>query len=125
MTGENHSRHRKTIQLALQCLEFAVWIRTLLERDLQHRVLLVDEPDLRLSGIVVLDEEGLKRLSPILDPERFVVVVGRTTDITPIWEAGIRQVIFDGSSPESAHLTILAAELKMRTPPPSSKEIRP
>ena len=104
---------KKTIQLVLGSFEYAQWLRALLQQDGEHHVHVVNEPDLKLGGIVVVDEESLERFTPILDPHRFVVFIRDGTDnIGRIWDAGIRQVVFEGSSAKSAHLTILAAELK-------------
>jgi len=111
-------RRTKTIQLVLGSLEYALWLRALLQQDGEHHVHVVEKPDLRLGGVVVVDEESLERLSPILDPRRFVAFVRNGTDnIARIWDAGIRQVVFEGSSAGSAYLTILAAELKLSNGP--------
>lgn len=103
---------KKTIQLALHNSTYARWLGGLLNLDGQHRVRLVESPDLTLDGIVVVDELNLDALSPLADPERFVVFAKRTDNLAPLWCAGIRHVVFEDSTLDSVRLTILATELR-------------
>ena len=105
----------KTIQMALKDSEYAEALRGLLLRDGTHRVYLVEQPDLRLDGVIVLDGTRAENLS-ILDgePERFVVITRKGSDhLARIWDAGVRHVVFEGDSPSTAHLAIIAAELRL------------
>ena len=105
----------KTIQLALQNLEYARSLQTLLLRDGNHRVNLVDQPDLNLDGVVVIDGKCLEN-TLILDeePERFVVITSKNSDgLARIWDAGVRHVVFEGDSPNTAHLAVIAAEMRL------------
>src|SRR5579864_5149043 len=82
----------KTVQLAIRDSEYAQSLRNSLLRDGTHRVYLVDQPDLRIDGVIVIDGAGLAGLSPCDDqPERFVVVTRKGTDsLSRLWDAGIR-----------------------------------
>jgi hypothetical protein len=105
----------KTIQLALQNPEYAQSLQNLLLRDGSHRVYVVDQPDLRLDGVVVIDGQRIDNFS-ILDPEpeRFVVIASKSSDgLARIWDAGVRHVVFEGDSPSTAHLAIIAAEMRL------------
>jgi hypothetical protein len=105
----------KTIQLALQNSEYAESLRCLLLRDGTHRVYVVDRPDLRLDGVVVIDSAQADSLS-LLDgePERFVVITRKGSDhLAKIWDAGVRHVVFEGDPPSTAHLAIIAAEMRL------------
>ena len=104
----------KTVQLALHDVEYAQSLRTLLLRDGSHRVVMVDHPDLKLDGVVVVDG-GVDNLSMLeFEPERFVVLTRKGTDnLSKVWEAGVRHVVFEGDSPNTAQLAIIAAELRL------------
>jgi hypothetical protein len=80
-----------------------------------HRVYLVDQPDLRLDGVVVIDENRFQNLVvPESEPERFVVVTRKGTDhLSRVWDAGIRHVVFEEDPPNTAQLAIIAAELRL------------
>jgi len=112
----------KTVQLAIGNTEYAQLLRDLLLRDGNHRVYLVDSPDLRLDGIVMVDGDRYENIG-LLDsePERFVVMAHKGSDsLSRIWDAGVRHVLFDGDSPNTAQLAIIAAELRL----PSAKASR-
>ena len=105
----------KTVQIALTDPEYAQSLRKLLLRDGNHRVYVVDRADLRLDGVMVIDTSSLESLSILeKEPERFVVVTRKGSDhLSRIWDAGVRHVVFDGDSPTTAHLAIIAAELRL------------
>jgi hypothetical protein len=105
----------KTVQIALHDPEYAQSLHKLLLRDGNHRVYLVDRADLRLDGVVVIDASSLDNLSMLdKEPERFVVITRKGSDhLSRIWEAGVRHVVFDGDSPSTAQLAIIAAELRL------------
>lgn len=104
----------KTVQLAIRNSEYAQSLRNLLLRDGTHRVYVVDQPDLRLDGVVVIDESRFETLAEDPAPERFVVVTRKDTDhLSRVWDAGIRHVVFEEDSPNTAQLAIIAAELRL------------
>jgi len=105
----------KTVQLALRDPDYAQALRNLLLRDGNHRVYVVEEADLRLDGVVVTDAVGTGHL-PMLQkaPERFVVLTRKGSDqLSMIWDAGVRHVVFEGDSPNTAQLAVIAAELRL------------
>ena len=105
----------KTVQLAIGNVEYAQSLRDLLLRDGTHRVYVVNEPDLRLDGIVMIDGDRASNLSMLdSEPERFVVITHKGSDsLSRIWDAGVRHVLFDGDPPNTAQLAIIAAELRL------------
>lgn len=105
----------KTVQLAIHDSEYAQSLRTLLMRDGTHRVYVVDDPDLRLDGVVVIDENKFESLTPSGPaPERFVVITAKGSDhLSRVWDAGVRHVVFEQDSPNTAQLAIIAAELRL------------
>ena len=112
----------KTVQLAIGNAEYAQSLRDLLLRDGTHRVYLVDFPDLRLDGVVVIESNRPENLA-LLDsePERFVVITRKGSDcLSRIWNAGVRHVLFEGDAPNTAQLAIIAAELRL----PVAREAR-
>lgn len=113
----------KTVQLAIGNTEYAQSLRTLLERDGTHRVYVVDVPDLRLDGVVVVDGTRPQNLAMLdSEPERFVVITHKGSDyLARIWDAGVRHVLFDIDPPNTAQLAIIAAELRL----PTARALRP
>jgi hypothetical protein len=105
----------KTVQLAIRDSDYAQSLRNLLLRDGTHRVYLVDQPNLRLDGVVVIDENRFQNLAQLdSEPERFVVVTRKGADnLSRVWEAGIRHVVFEEDSPNTTQLAIIAAELRL------------
>ncbi len=94
--------------------DYAQSLRNLLLRDGGHRVYLVDRPDLRMDGVVVIDENRFQNVSLDSEPERFVVITRKGTDhLSRVWDAGIRHVVFEEDSPNTAQLAIIAAELRL------------
>lgn len=106
----------KTVQLAIRDSEYAQSLRTSLLRDGTHRVFVVEQPDFRLDGVVVVDGARLDHLS-VQEPERFVVIAQKNSEsLSQLWNAGIRHVVFEGDSANTAQLAIIAAELRLPHP---------
>jgi hypothetical protein len=105
----------KTVQIALRNFEYGEALRHLLLRDGAHRVYVVDRPDLKLDGVIVIDSDQVESLCFVdREPERFVVITHKGSDhLGAIWEAGVRHVVFEGDSPGTTHLAIAAAELRL------------
>jgi len=110
-----------TVQVAIHDTGYAETICSLLRREGRYSVLVVDEPDLALEGVVVLDCEHLEGLALSGEaPERFVLVTRKDPDkLAQLWNAGIRHVVFQEDSPNTAQLAVSAAEL--RQPRPDSR----
>jgi hypothetical protein len=104
-----------TVQLSIHDAEYAQSLRNLLLRDGTHRVLVVDKPDLKVQGVVVVDSSSCADLSIFGSvAERFVVITRKGEDhLTRIWEAGVRHVVFEEDSPTTAQLAVIAAELRI------------
>lgn len=109
----------KTVQLAMQDSDYARSIRKLLLRDGTHNVYLVDHPDLHMDGVVVVDQNAFQELAERApDRDRFLVVTGKDRDdLSRMWAAGIRHVVFKEDSPCTTQLAIIAAELRLPREP--------
>lgn len=105
----------KIVQIALRDSDYAQALRNLLLRDGNHRVYVVEDADLRLDGVVVTDAVAADNLSMLQKaPERFVVLTRKVSDhLSKIWDAGVRHVVFEGDSPSTAQLAVIAAELRL------------
>jgi len=105
----------KTVQLAIHDSDYAQLLRNLLLRDGMHRVYLVDRPDLRMDGIIVIDESRFQDLTlHDSEPDRFVVITRKGTEhLAKVWDAGIRHVVFEEDPANTAQLAIIAAELRL------------
>lgn len=103
-----------TVQVAIRDTEYAQTICSLLRREGRYSILVVDEPDLKLEGVVVLDCEHLEALALSGEaPERFVLVTRKDPEkLARLWNAGIRHVVFQEDSPSTAQLAVSAAELR-------------
>lgn len=127
MTGERQSRHSgsmawelhsatrvriKTVQLALRDHDYATAICNLLTEDRLRRVFIAGFPDPAIEGIIFIDSFRLYEL-PLLtqQPERLVVMVQKDLDdLSKIWDAGVRHVIFHGDPPQTACAMVLGLE---------------
>ena len=76
---------------------------------------------------MVMEANGFESLSWLSSqPERFVIITRKGTDhLTRIWDAGVRHVVFEEDSPNTAQLAVIAAELRIpkRAQPPSAREL--
>jgi hypothetical protein len=117
----------KTVQVAIHDPEYADWIRSLLLHDGGHRVQLVNRPDVSLDGVIVMDAMDLGSL-PLLakELERLVVIVRKECDdLSKVWDAGVRHVVFRGDPPETALTIVLGVELSMALTGAASPAISP
>jgi hypothetical protein len=105
----------KTVQVAIPDPEYADSIRTLLVRDGRHRVHLVEKPDPALGGVILVDAAHLDSLSlPLSEQKRVIVLVRKERDdLFKIWEAGVRHVLFQGDSAQTARIVVLGVELSL------------
>jgi hypothetical protein len=103
----------KTVQVAIQDPEYADAIRNLLVRDGVHRVHLVESPDLTLGGVIMMDAANLAGFPlPAEEQKRLLVFVHKERDdLSKIWDAGVRHVVFEGDPPQTARVAVLAVEL--------------
>jgi hypothetical protein len=106
----------KTVQIAIRDSNYAQSLRKLLLRDGLHRVYVVERPNLQLDGVVVIDESRFQNLFEFdSEPERFVVIAWKGEDnLSRVWDAGIRHVVFEKDPPNTAQLAIIAAEMRLR-----------
>jgi hypothetical protein len=107
----------RTVQLAIHDPSFAGRIRALLSQDEACNVVVTEQADLKSDGIILMDEDAFGALSqPVADADRFVVIAGRNSlGLERMWEAGIHHVVFQGDSPTTVELAIIAALLRTAT----------
>jgi hypothetical protein len=103
-----------TIQIVLSDLDYARWLQALFLRD-GHPVTIRDSPDLNLDGVIVVEADWLERIDLGPRPERFVAVASRSapSNLTDLWSAGVRYMVYREDPIENAHLAILAADLRL------------
>lgn len=108
------------MQVAIQDPEYAASVRHLLLQDGRHRVHLVETPDLTLRGVIVVDAVDLNSFPSLANEhERLVVMVHKERDdLSKLWDAGVRHVVFHGDPPHRASVVVLGVELclGLRTP---------
>ena len=107
----------RTVQLAIHDSSFARRIRELLSQDGSCDVVLAEKPDLKRDGVVLMEEDTFDALNhPVADADRFVIIASRNTlGLERMWRAGIHHVVFEGDSPGTVQLAIIAALLRNAT----------
>lgn len=110
-----------TVQLAIQDTEFASAISALLVAEKEFTVLVVDRPDPRIPGLMVISADLLESIQPE-DIDRVVIIArdAEPRDPNGLWKAGVRYVIFPEGSAESACMAIMAARLRLSSDPDCS-----
>jgi hypothetical protein len=108
----------RTVQLAIHDSAYARCIRDLLLRDQTCNAVVVDTPDPHVDGVILLERNAFEALpKPLAEPDRFVVIAGKEGDgLARIWNAGIHHVVFEGDSPNTVQLAIIAAQLRSSHP---------
>lgn len=111
-----------TVQLAVGNAPYGAVLCDLLAHTDSCHVQAVDKPDPRQSGVMVVNETTLDRMSkPIERPERVVLITPKEPErLARAWEAGIRCVVFDSDPPRTMALAVMGAALRVRTPNPTS-----
>lgn len=107
-----------TVQLAIRDQRYAAALAELLEQDGTREVVFVDRPGLGGDGVIVVDGSRPENLLLYeAQPERFVVITPKDAGIlSRVWDAGVRHVVFEGDSPSTAFLAVVAAELRNPRP---------
>ena len=101
-----------TVQIAIADYLYAEQIQDLLVRDGNHRVYLVDTPNPKIDGVIVVDDRRLKEVP--FGSVRYVIVANKASRrISSLFHAGVHHLIFATDSPNTACLAILAAELRL------------
>ncbi len=111
----------KTVQVAIGDPEYSRTISNLLRREGTHSVVVVDQPDPAVDGVIVLDCEHLERCALDAVPaDRLILITRKDPDkLARIWNAGIRHVVFEEDSPNTVQLAVSAAELRQPRPVPN------
>jgi len=117
----------KTVQVAIRDAACSQSICNVLRREGRHTVVVVDQPDLSLEGVIVLDGEHLERVGIAADqPDRFVLITRKDPDrLARLWNAGIRHVVFEDDSPNTVQLAVSAAELRQWRPGMGKETVNP
>lgn len=107
-----------TVQLAVGNAPYGATLCDMLAHTESCHVQSVDKPDPRQSGVMVVNEKTLDRMSkPIERPERVVLITPKEPErLERAWEAGIRCVVFDSDPPRTMALAVMGAVLRVRTP---------
>src|SRR5579862_6759269 len=103
-----------TVQVATGDRIFASLLRRILMRETGYEVRFVDKPELTLPGVIVATESCLGDLNSV-DPTRLIIVVppGDSAQLTRMWKAGIRNLVYTDDSPQTIFLAVLAARLRL------------
>ena len=104
----------ETIQIAISNGSYADSLRDLLVRSAGWKSAIVESPNTKAPGVIVVDVAALESLPPVLpNPERFVLITRNDPQLLArAWEAGIVSVVFEDDPLDTAMLAIMAARLK-------------
>jgi hypothetical protein len=104
------------IQIAIDDGDYAQKIASLLG-DGSHRAYIVNAPVVAMDGVILLDDGHFKELAPHEEPLYRYVILKRaeTTDVSGLWKAGVRHVVFESDPIPLVHMAILAVELGLTT----------
>lgn len=104
-----------TVQLATTNREYAFFLRSVLVRRGEYQVVIIDKPDPRIPGLLVVADTLLDDLNRY-DPVRLIVIASRhdTAHLNRFWDAGLRNVIFAEDSLQTAYLAIVGAHMRLR-----------
>jgi hypothetical protein len=113
----------QTIQLAIQDSATETALRKALVRSGPWHVESVETPRPGERCVLVIDEEGLGRISlPLPYPERVVLLTRKdAAHLSHAWETGIVSLVSPDDPPSTVLLAIMAAAL--RVPKPQSSEV--
>ena len=102
-----------SVQVAIGNASYRQALRDLLVRSGNWEVLLVDDPDLRREGVIVLDPEHLRRLpGPFPCPQCIVLVARDRGQMSRAWDAGIHSVVMEIDPLSTTILAIMSAGLR-------------
>lgn len=104
-----------TIQLAIDDPANARVIRSLLLRHGARQVYIMDWPELKLDGVIVIDKKRFDTLSLAWhELRRFLVIAPNDPESAcQLWNAGVQHVVFHGDSPATVALATLALDLNL------------
>ena len=104
-----------TVQLAIHNERYAATLADLLRQDGSRRVSIVEKPNPKVEGVMVLDGNRPENLLIFeAQPERCVVIARKDASLlSKIWDAGVRHVVFEADTPATALLAVIAAELRL------------
>jgi hypothetical protein len=105
----------KTVQVAIRDPAYADSIRDLLSKDARRQVHLVEKPDVNSEGVIIADAGHLDNLPPLaIEQSRLVVMVHQDRDdLSKLWDAGVRHVLFYGDPQQTVRSIVLGLELSL------------
>jgi hypothetical protein len=111
----SESVRMKTVQVATLDSGCADCLRDLFLQDRCRQFRVVATPDVTLDGVIIVDAAQLRGL-PLLrkEQERLIVIVDEIhDDLTQLWDAGVRHVVFRRDPPRLVSGAILGIELRL------------
>jgi len=104
-----------TVQIALNDFEYSNAIKEALHRDGSHRVVITNNPDHLMAGVVVTDLGSWLRVRlNLIDPGRVIVIADQgSAGLHDLWRAGVRFVLFRQNSIAQAVLAISAVAIRL------------
>ena len=113
IAGYSNNVRVKTVQVAIQDPAFADSIRDLLLEDSRRQVRLLEKPDMSSEGVVIADAAHLSSFPSSPSALKRLVVMAHKDrdDLSQLWDAGVRHVLFYEDSPETVRIAVLGMEL--------------
>ena len=104
-----------TVQLAISNPDYLRSLRSLLSQDGDHQVVVVDQPDPGVPGLMVVERDLMGGTLDTGEPARFVVITARDAyyHLSQLWQAGFQHVVFERDPPTTAYMAVLSAEMQL------------
>jgi hypothetical protein len=105
----------KTVQVAIRDPTYADSIRNLLSEDSRRQVHLVEKPDVNAEGVIIADSAQLNNFPPLANEQtRLIVMVHKDRDdLSKLWDAGVRHVLYYGDPLQMVGMVVLGVELTL------------
>jgi hypothetical protein len=105
----------KTVQVAIPDPLYADSVRNVLIQDVRHQVHVVDRPNFDLPGLIIVDAMCVNSLPAVAQEHKRLLVVAdkQRDDLTKLWDAGVRHVLFYDDPPQWLNMFVLGIELSL------------
>ncbi len=105
----------KTVQVAIPDPAYADSVRNLLIQDVRHQIHLVERPNFDLPGVIIMDALCVNSFPTVAKEQKRLLVMAHKErdDLSKLWDAGVRHVLFYEDPPRLLAIQVLGIELSL------------
>jgi hypothetical protein len=105
----------KTVQVAIPDPAYADSVRNLLIQDVRRQVHLVERPNFDLPGVIIMDAMCVNSFPTVAKEQKRLLVLAhrQRDDLSKLWDAGVKHVMFYEDSPRWLGMFVLGIELSL------------